>query len=61
MNAVAEELYLASEFPLDGAKGEKNSVFFTAEETMTMGSTTAGPSLAQVALARTYLALLTRP
>ena len=59
VHAVAEELYLASEFPLDGAEGEKNSVFFTAEETM--GSTTAGPSLAQVALARTYLALLTRP
>ena len=51
---------MASEFPPDGAQGEKNSIFFTAEET-SMGSTTAGPSLAQVALARTYLALLTRP
>ena len=60
VNAVAEELYLASEFPPDGAQGEKNSIFFTAEETST-GSTTAGPSLAQIALARTYLALLTRP
>ena len=60
VNAVAEELYLASEFPLDGAQAGKNSVFFTVEETK-MGDGSAGPSLAQVALARTYLALLTRP
>ena len=60
MNAVAEELYLASEFPSDTAPKEKNSVFFTVEETK-MGDDAVGPSLAQIALARTYLALLTRP
>ena len=60
MNAVAEELYLANEFPSDAAPREKNSVFFTVEETK-MGDDAVGPSLAQIAIARTYLALLTRP
>ena len=60
MNAVAEELYLASELPSDAAPREKSSVFFTVEETK-MGDGSVGPSLAQIALARTYLALLTRP
>ena len=44
------------------ADNEGRGVFFSEEAAGGEAATaTAGPSLAQVALARTYLALLTRP